>query len=567
MKEILKIALALIIGICSLSACEDEEQQIIGFTADKHEITIGSIGGIDTINIISESVWVAISSEPWITISPANGIGNTTCEIVIDSTLRNDMRSATIRFSPVGLETTEVQVYQTGFDKQIIIAEPEIEIESSEKADKRKFKTKITTNVEFNITVEYDDEESVKWLTVPKYTIELERGARPRTLELEFEWKMNPDFRNRVAKIHFTPANEEDELKEQSILTVTQKAAPIIEDNRGGDSLALITIAERVGYLVSYDNSENMRNWQHVKLWEVTDTALPCADAVGRVREYSFFMVNTKESIPQEVKYLKYAEKISFYGNVNTMLLSIPLDTHLCNLEYLKELEIGAYGLVSLPDELTKLGNTLEVLNLSSNNFDNIPEILTPENFPKLKSLNLIANKRWTMSDLRKVADYADRDGVGMHINTTSNGALERLLRWDNLEELRLSNNYIEGQLPDFRIGVDGVEGYTQEDADKFGGDTLKNIVNSNIPKILPNMKLLSINLNYFTGEAPAWLLYHPHLLDWFPESLIFMQNEGGIDSNGKVVGFSNTPKDFEYYYTFFPGYKDKYELKEEWED
>ena len=80
-------------------------------------------------------------------------------------------------------------------------------------------------------------------------------------------------------------------------------------------------------------------------------------------------------------------------------------------------------------------------------------------------------------------------------------------------------------------------------------------------------MKLLSINLNYFTGEAPDWLLYHPHLLDWFPESLIFSQYDGGVDSNGKVVGFTNSPKDFEYYYDFFPGYRDKYELKEEWED
>ncbi len=554
-------------AVCNIVACHDDEKKILGFYVDKEEITVGCTGGEDQIRVSSENVWVAISSEPWITISPANGVGDTECKIVVDSSLINSMRNAVIRFSPVGYESVEIPVYQTGFDKQIVIEEPSIELESSAKADKRKFKTKITTNVEFNVSVEYNDSETTQWLTVPKYTIELERGARPRTLELEFEWKMNPDFNSRVAKIHFTPANEDDELKEASILTVTQKGAPVIEDNRSGDSLALITIAERVGYLGSYDNSENMRNWNHVKLWEVTDTTLPCKEAVGRVREYSFFMVNTKESIPQEVKYLKYAEKISFYGNVNTMLLSIPLDTHLCNLEYLKELEIGAYGLVSLPKELARLGNTLEVLNLSSNNFNDIPDVITPENFPKLKSLNLIANKRWTLSDLRRVNEYEDRDGVGLYINTEVNGNLERLLRWENLEELRLSNNYIEGELPDFKIGIDGVEGYTQEDANKFGGDTINNLVNSNIPKILPNMKLLSINLNYFTGEAPDWLLYHPHLLDWFPESLIFSQYDGGVDSNGKVVGFTNSPKDFEYYYNFFPGYRDKYELKEEWED
>lgn len=557
----------LVVALCSMVSCQDEETKILGFSVDKSNITIGCEGGEDLLKVSSENVWVAISSEPWITISPANGVGDTECKIVIDSSLVNGMRSATIRFSPVGYEATEIPVYQTGFDKQIVIGEPDIEINASAKSNERKFKAKITTNVEFKVEVEYSDATSTKWLTVPKYNVELERGARPRTIEMEFEWKMNPEFTERIAKIHFIPSNEKDTLKTPSVLTVTQKGSPVIEDNRAGDSLALITIAERVEYLGSFDYSENMRNWSHVKLWEVTDTALPCIEAVGRVREFSYFMINTKESIPQEVRYLKYAEKVSFYGNVNTMLLNIPLDTHICNLEYLKELEIGAYGLVSLPDEFVRLGNTLEVLNLSSNNFESVPDILTPENFPALKSLNLIANKRWTVKDLRRESEYADRDGLGLHINTSSSSDIKRLLLWENLEELRLSNNYIEGELPDFTIGVDGVRGYTQEDADNFGGDTLKNLVNSNIPRILPNMKLLSINLNYFTGKAPEWLMYHPYLLEWFPESLIFPQNDNGIDSNGSVVGFKNAPKDFEYYYKFFPGYREKYEMKEEREE
>lgn len=567
MKNYLKIVLFLVSALCTVTACQDDEKEILGFDVNKEEITVGCEGGQDVIKVSSENVWVAISSEPWITISPANGVGNTECKIVIDSSLVNNMRTAVIRFSPVGYAVKEIPVYQTGFDKEIVIEEPEVEIAASAKSNARKFKAKITTNVEFNVEVEYADNEKSKWLTVPKYKVELERGARPRTLEMEFEWKMNPEFTERVAKIHFVPANEGDELKNPSVLTVTQKASPVIEDNRAGDSLALITIAERVEYLGSFDYSENMRNWSHVKLWEVTDSTLPCPEAVGRVREFSYYMINSKESIPQEVRYLKYAEKVSFYGNVNTMLLSIPLDTHICNLEYLKELQIGAYGLVSLPDEFVRLGNTLEVLDLVSNNFESIPDILTPENFPALKKLNFIANKRWTVKDLRHSGDYDDRDGIGLNINTSTSSDIERLLRWDNLEELRLSNNYIEGPLPNFTIGVDGVEGYTQEDADRFGGDTLTNLVNSNIPKILPNMKLLSINLNYFTGNAPDWLLYHPYLMEWFPESLIFPQNDGGIDSNGKVVGFPNAPKDYEYYYEFFPGYREKYEMDEEREE
>ena len=563
MMKLLKLVLVIVAAATFAVSCNDEENVILGFSINKENITIGSEGGVDTINVTSSDVWVAISSEPWITISPANGVGNTECKIVIDSSLINGLRTATIRFSVVGNQPKEVAVYQTGFDKQIYIEEPNIEIEPSAKATERKFKAKITTNVKFDVSIEYAEGEVNKWLTVPKYSVDLERGARPRTIDMEFDWKMNTNFTSRVAKIHFTPSNPDDTLAVPATLLVTQKAAPVIEDNRTGDSLALITIAERIEYLGSFDPSENLRNWSMITLWESTDTSLPCAEAVGRVRSFEFFMMNTKESIPQEVKYLKYAEKIKFYGNVNTMLISIPLDTHVCNLEYLKDLEIGAYGLVSLPKEFKKLGNSLERLCLEANNFDRIPEILTPENFPNLKTLIFTANKRWTTSDLRKADSYADKDGLGLHINTSTSNDLERLFLWENLQELRLSNNYIEGKLPDFRVGVNGVKAYTQEDVDKFGGDTIQNLVKNNIPKILPNMKDLRINLNYLTGELPQWLLYHPYLLEWYPESLVFDQQYGGVDSQGKVVGFSNVPTDYEYYYKFFPGYKEKYEIKE----
>ena len=41
-------------------------------------------------------------------------------------------------------------------------------------------------------------------------------------------------------------------------------------------------------------------------------------------------------------------------------------------------------------------------------------------------------------------------------------------------------------------------------------------------------MKRLTLNLNFFTGKIPNWLRFHPHLLDWFPEVLIFNQQEMG---------------------------------------
>ena len=162
------------------------------------------------------------------------------------------------------------------------------------------------------------------------------------------------------------------------------------------------------------------------------------------------------------------------------------------------------------------------------------------------------------MYDLRKKDTY--ENGIGLHFNTADNDALKRLLLWDTLEELRLSNNYIEGSVPDFTVGQDGVEAWTAEEL--AGNDTLQNLIGR--PKILPKMKRLTLNLNFFTGNAPDWLLYHPYLLDWYPESLIFLQKENGLDSKGKLAKFDNEPTDFEYYYDFFPGYREKYEMKEE---
>jgi hypothetical protein len=70
-----------------------------------------------------------------------------------------------------------------------------------------------------------------------------------------------------------------------------------------------------------------------VKLWEAGDEDLPCEEAIGRVREVAYYMLNTKETIPAEVKHLKYLESFAVRGNVNTMLLNIELGPEICELE------------------------------------------------------------------------------------------------------------------------------------------------------------------------------------------------------------------------------------------
>ncbi|MDO5460041.1 MAG: BACON domain-containing carbohydrate-binding protein [Bacteroidales bacterium] len=549
---------------CLLSvACSDDDKKGPSFSIDKEQITLGAEGGKEIVCIESSGSWVATSSAPWVKVSPANGVGSTECEIVVDSSLVNGVRSATIRFTPETQPALMLTVNQTGFDKVVLPASEEIVIEPSAHMDDRYFETEVTANVQFK--VEFDFFGAEEWLSTKVEEIELDRGARPRTVKLRFDWKMNTVPEERVADIKFIPVDDADTLKAPAIISVRQKAAVRIEDNRAGDSIALLVINERLNcWSDAWDASENMQYWEGVRLWEDGDEGLPCPEAVGRVRAVEYFLLDTKESIPGEVKYLKYLETLVVQSNVNTMLLSIDLGSEICELGYLKNLVLFSYGLVSLPDEFAKLGKTLEVLNLSGNNFTTIPSVITEENFPKLKSLNFVANRRWTISDLRNKDDVRYENGIGLNINTETDNSLRRLLLWENLEELALSNCYIEGPVPDFAVGEDGVEPYTDADVRAWGGDTIQYLADEGMPKILPNCKSLRLNLNFFTGDLPDWLLYHPYLLEWIPELLIFNQQEQGRNSLGELVRFNNVPLTFDYYYDVFPGMREKYELKEE---
>lgn len=543
-------------------ACSDDDGKGVGFSVDKDVITFAAEGGKDVLLVETDGSWTVSVSEPWLTVSPASGTGTMACEVLADSSLANGVRTATVRFSPSVGTSKSVTVNQTGFEKMIVPEKSEIRIESSAKFEERYFETEITTNVKFNVEIDCLGAQQ-EWLSASAVEVELDRGARPRTVKLRFDWKMNTVPEERVAEVRLVPQGEDTGSMEPVVISVYQNAALRIEDNRSGDSLALVVMYERMNcWSDAWDTGENMQYWSGVTLWEAGDKDLPAEEAVGRVRSVEYFLINTKESVPAEVRHLKYLESLSISSNVNTMLLDIELCTEVCELEYLKHLTLFSYGLVSLPDEFVKLGNTLEVLDLSANNFTEIPPVLTEENFPKLKSLSFVASRRWNTADLRRKDEYDS--GIGLHINASTDDAFRRLLLWENLEELSLSNCYIEGELPDFKVGEDGVEAYTQADVDAWGGDTIQYVADNAIPKILPSCRMLRINLNFFTGNLPDWLLYHPRLLEWAPELLVFNQQEQGLNSAGEHVRFDNEPKTFDYYYDVFPGMRDKFEFKEE---
>ena len=564
MDKLYKIALGLIVCF-PFVACNDDDDKSANFSLDKSEITFGAEGGADVLLVESNDNWTVSVSEPWLSVSPASGTGNAACRVVVDSSLVNEMRTASVRFTPSVMPAMAVTVKQMGYGKMIVPESSEISIESSAKMEERYFETTVTTNVKFSVEIDHLGAE--EWLTSERVSVELDKGARPRTAKLRFDWKMNTVPQERVAEIKLIPENEDSALVEPAVISVIQKPALKIEDNRAGDSIALVVIYERMNcWNDAWDTSENIQHWNGVTLWEAADEEIVSGEvpqaAVGRVRAVQYSFLNTKETVPAEIRHLKYLESLSISSNVNTMLLNIELGSEICELEYLKYLTLFSYGIVSLPDDFVKLGNSLVALDLSANNFTEIPAILTQENFPKLKSLSFVASRRWNVTDLRKKDEY--EDGLGLHINASTDNVFRRLFLWENLEELAFSNCYIEGELPNFTVGEEGVVAYTQKDVDAWGGDTIQYLADNEMPKILPNCTMLRLNLNFLTGDLPDWLLYHPHFLDWAPDLLIFNQQEKGLNSAGEAVRFDNEPKTFDYYYDLFPGTREKYELKDE---
>ena len=77
MKYISKITLGLILCTALVTSCKDDDEPgIEGLALDKTEITMGAEGGVEKIAVSSSDQWVTSTKEPWLAISPANGIGS-----------------------------------------------------------------------------------------------------------------------------------------------------------------------------------------------------------------------------------------------------------------------------------------------------------------------------------------------------------------------------------------------------------------------------------------------------------------------------------------------------------
>lgn len=540
----MKLKSYIAVSLCAfaLAGCSDDDRKI-GVTVDGDAIEIGAEGGTRNIKVTADDAWIATTNDPWITISPANGRGSAQCRIIIDSALRNEPRQGIVRIQNQNdwEERRDITVSQDGYDYAITLDDKEINVSNYAAYDDRSFDVRVKTNVDFDIEI---PEEAQAWLTAGDYKVELDRGLRPREVTVRFNWGINSRDTERNAVVKFRPKDEVT-LARQDELSVNQNAAePIEEDTRAGDSVALLAIARSLNMWESWETNEKMDNWDNVVLWEEgMDGYTP--EKAGRVKFARFSTFGTKEGLPFEVQYLTAADELVFFSNTNWTTFDLSTGEYITKLGQLRRLTISGYGLVDLDPDFKNLKN-LESLDISINNFEKIPEVLTKENFPKLHALYLNTCQRGVIYDL---SNTTTTHFGGLFEETDQTREFpRRLLEWDNLDTLTLSVNYLQGRIPDMK---DYAQKYTQ--ADISAADSLPQAL-VGTPKVLPNIKRFSINQNRLTGELPEWLLHHP-ALDWMdPFTLVFTQE--GKDQDGKLAGFTNEPVNLDEYYRFYEGKK-----------
>lgn len=609
MKRFLNIIM--VISACMVLAvsCKEEDNVVSEFSIDKTEIAVGADGGSELLEIKGNVKWQGTSESSWLKFSPSNGEGAATCEVLVDSSVVAEPREGVITFMAAGQTTaTTVKVMQMGYAKGIFVSEEDrtISLENSAKLEERFFEVTMMANVNFDVRVNNlpDEDGTVsdkEWLKYKKETPNYDYGDRPRLLKLHFDWDVNMAEKARTAEVIITPHETSDTEGDGSIkLVVTQKPAPVITDDRAGDSLALLSIYSSMNGIFTWDAGENMRYWKGVELWETTDKYIKIEadgtinysapvpeDLIGRLKSVEFIAFETKKSLPYQVKYLKTAESITFSGNSNTFLKDIVLGNEICELAqygHLRNLAIRAYGLVGLPENFTEFGKTLVSLDLSSNNFEVMGksgstingvkvlgiESITRENFPYLRSLYLNKINRYdTTKDLSAYKGKDDKlgfrwttgyggDGFPGPSDGYDNTYFKELLQWENLEYLSLSLNMLDGELPSDKDLLDlGIKPYTDVDINNAANkDTIEDAKKYLIgaPKVWPRMKKLSLNLNFLTGELPDWILYHPYLSFWDPFTMIFQQELSTTSSKAKntkgevITKFSNEPTNLSNY-------------------
>lgn len=520
-KKYIRLLPALLTAVLALAACSDKADAP-AFGISETELTFAADGGTYAIDLTAGEDWTVSCDREWCLVSPANGDGSTRCEIRVDSSYLYSAREAHLNFR-CGTYSRMLTVSQFGYEKVIRLEKTEIEVPDYTEYDGLFEIIRVDANVGYDVTVEYVDKSRAGWLRVHPMPGKVQSVPRPGTVRIDYDMYMESD-RDRVATIVFRQNDaKEGETPVESRLTFRQTHAQEIIPSREGDSLALLALSRIMHLAENWDAAQPMMYWNNIRLEDVTyyNAKLQRTVTEPRVVEARFSMFSTDEGIPYQVQFLDQLRVFALSGNANAHMKDIDLGEYVTRLRNLRALSLVGYGISRLPDSMAEMTN-LEELELSGNNFTTLPMgIIKALDKHKLWYVNFANNRRRDVYS-RLYDNRSVRDTLGLH------GALpQELFELKNVAYIGLSYNYFEGSLPDM--------GY---DASQYA--TLEEKIAHN--PVMPQLEQLSVNLNFLTGPLPDWILYHKNLRCWDPYTLVFNQYEGGRDSKGSKVGFTNEP-------------------------
>lgn len=520
-KKYIRLLPALLTAVLALAACSDKADAP-AFGISETELTFAADGGTYAIDLTAGEDWTVSCDREWCLVSPANGDGSTRCEIRVDSSYLYSAREAHLNFR-CGTYSRMLTVSQFGYEKVIRLEKTEIKVPDYTEYDGLFEIIRVDANVGYDVTVEYADKSRAGWLRVHPMPGKVQSVPRPGTVRIDYDMYMESD-RDRVATIVFRQNDaKEGETPVESRLTFRQTHAQEIIPSREGDSLALLALSRIMHLAENWDAAQPMMYWNNIRLEDVTyyNAKLQRTVTEPRVVEARFSMFSTDEGIPYQVQFLDQLRVFALSGNANAHMKDIDLGEYVTRLRNLRALSLVGYGISRLPDSMAEMTN-LEELELSGNNFTTLPMgIIKALDKHKLWYVNFANNRRRDVYS-RLYDNRSVRDTLGLH------GALpQELFELKNVAYIGLSYNYFEGSLPDM--------GY---DASQYA--TLEEKIAHN--PVMPQLEQLSVNLNFLTGPLPDWILYHKNLRCWDPYTLVFNQYEGGRDSKGSKVGFTNEP-------------------------
>ncbi|MEG1839067.1 MAG: hypothetical protein RR220_07245 [Bacteroidaceae bacterium] len=510
-RNIQALLMIICLGCWGLTSCSDDDEMVsagFGFSEEDSEVTMPNNGGTYSLKLAADKEWVAESNVEWCMVTPANGEGSTVCELRVDTSYLYKSRDAMITFRS-GNKSRQVHIFQYGFEKIIKLEKDLLEVADFIDYEKMFAELKVTSNVKYEI-VPQDANTNTNWVKITMPDRKIGSVPHPEKIRFDFEIYTQSDIDREIKYILRQTDAKEGEKPVEVSFTFRQKKAQQIIPSREGDSLALLAVSRSLKCYYSWDTSQSMIYWDNVRLEEVTyrykNGNIDKDSTEYRVVGMNFYVFNTDNTVPYQIRYLNQLKTLAFTGNENSYLKSIKLEDDITYLDSLRSLAFMGYGINSLPARMTNL-KKLEDLELSGNALQELPmDIIESLDKDSLIYLSITANRHHEIGN-SLYANKKDSIGLGGQLP-------ERLFKLKHVQYIHLSYNYFEGSIPD------------------FGGKT----------DIMPQLKKLGLNLNYFTGRIPEWILQHKRLKCWDPYTLIFNQTYNGKDSNNKKVGFDNVP-------------------------